>query len=739
MNKKLIKFMAMLLISGTAFAQNKEEKISEVKLENLTVSAGYMLGSKHAVLSRTGSAYYMPKEELIKFNYTDINRILASVPGVSLYEEDGFGLRPNISLRGSSPSRSSKITIMEDGVLAAPAPYASPAAYYFPTAGRMDAVEILKGSSQIQYGPFTTGGAINFVSAVIPSKFKANLKTSYGTFNTFNLRATVGDSYKYGGYVVDFLKYSSDGFKSIANKNKLGFDRNDITVKLRFNTDMSKEMNHALTLKFQYANEKSDETYLGISEADYRSAPFKRYAASGVDNMKTNHKQYVAHYLFNINSNLSFNATAYYNSFNRNWYKLDKADFGKGTPDLATILNNPDKYSEIMSVLKGEKNTSNSPLLVKANQRDYYAWGVQSHFNYRFRAGSTSNDIELGFRYHKDGEDRFQYVDKYDMINSNMVLSQNGKPGSDANTVITANSYAVYVLYKFSIGNLSLTPGIRYENISLFKDDYGKKDPNRKGDALITTSNKIGGTFIPGIGINYRFSSLISAFAGVHKGFAPPGTKSDTKPESSINYELGLRLRKGNLYAEAVGYYNNYSNMLGSDLAATGGTGTLDQFNAGKVDVSGLELLINYNLIPKGSKLQIPFGLAYTFTNSNFKNEFKSEAWGVVSKGDEIPYIAKHQLSLNAGLEYSKFSFNASARYNSGFRIIAGQGAIPSNLKAGNAFVVDLIAKYAYNKHVNFSVSANNVLDARYIASRSPIGIRPGMPFGMYVGLTLSY
>ena len=42
MNKKLIKFMAMLLISGTAFAQNKEEKISEVKLENLTVSAGYI-------------------------------------------------------------------------------------------------------------------------------------------------------------------------------------------------------------------------------------------------------------------------------------------------------------------------------------------------------------------------------------------------------------------------------------------------------------------------------------------------------------------------------------------------------------------------------------------------------------------------------------------------------------------------------------------------------------------------
>ena len=74
-----------------------------------------------------------------------------------------------------------KLNVMEDGVLIAPAPYASPAAYYSPTAGRMESIEIVKGPAAIKYGPRTVGGSINMISTRIPEALGGTLKARFGT------------------------------------------------------------------------------------------------------------------------------------------------------------------------------------------------------------------------------------------------------------------------------------------------------------------------------------------------------------------------------------------------------------------------------------------------------------------------------------------------------------------------------------------------------------------------------
>lgn len=93
------------------------KKDSVYQLQEIVVSSQQILGSKFKARNRTGSAYYISPEEIRRLGYTDINRMLKAVPGVNMYEEDGFGLRPNISLRGTKAERSERISIMEDGVL----------------------------------------------------------------------------------------------------------------------------------------------------------------------------------------------------------------------------------------------------------------------------------------------------------------------------------------------------------------------------------------------------------------------------------------------------------------------------------------------------------------------------------------------------------------------------------------------------------------------------------------------
>mgnify|MGYP003324630840 CR=1 FL=1 len=81
---------------------------------------------------------------------------------------------------------------MEDGVLIAPAPYTSASAYYFPTTGRIHAVEVLKGPASITQGPATIGGAINMISTPIPEANYGSVTPELGSDSLSTIHATFG-------------------------------------------------------------------------------------------------------------------------------------------------------------------------------------------------------------------------------------------------------------------------------------------------------------------------------------------------------------------------------------------------------------------------------------------------------------------------------------------------------------------------------------------------------------------
>lgn len=728
--------------NGSETELNVEIKEAASELSEFVLTGVSITGGNKGLKDLPGSAYYISPKEIQQFSYTDINRTLRTVPGVNIQEEDGFGLRPNIGLRGTGVERNSKITVMEDGVLIAPAPYSSPAAYYFPTAGRMQAIEVMKGSSQIKYGPFTTGGAINLISTQIPDELTGKVNLLGGSFGFNSLHANVGSSSKYFGYVIETFQYGADGFKELPKGENTGFTKKDFMAKFRVNTNPSAKVYQSLTFKALRVDESSNETYLGLTENDFAKNPNRRYAASHKDNITTQQHTFSATHLIKINNNIDVTTTAYYTEFDRNWYKLNnmKDSAGKNV-SINDILEEPASKPYLYDMMTGSVNSYNNAFVVRANNREYYSKGIQSALGYSFETGEWKHKIELGIRFHYDLMDRFQWDDQYKMLDGVLMQTKAGIAGTESNAVADALAQASYAQYQIKYKKLTVTPGLRFEKIKLTSKNYGKNDINRTGVDLIPAVNQVE-AYMPGINVDFKFNQYFNVFSGAHKGFAPPGTLEGTRPEESINVEVGFMVSKNAFTTKVVGFYTDYINLLGADMQAGGGGGTTDLFNGGAAQTQGVEFMITYDFLSQeNSKYRLPLTIAYTYTDAFFKSTFVSDFgdWGTVNSGDKLPYIAPHQLAVNLSFETRKYSLTVGGRYMDEMRTVAGTGAAKANERIDSYFIMDVSAAYKLHKHVSLFGSVANLTNQVYVVARRPAGLRPGMPQMFTAGIKASF
>lgn len=705
------------------------------RLAEVRVGGASMIGGAQGTFRLPGSATYLGPRELARFEFSDLNQTLKQVPGVNIQEEDGFGLRPNIGLRGTGVERSSKITLMEDGVLIAPAPYAASAAYYFPTAGRMHGIEVVKGSSQIAYGPFTTGGAVNLISTPIPSRFTGKFQLQGGSFGQRQVHAHVGDTRNGWGYLIETFQYGADGFKTLPLGGETGFDKRDYVFKLAKEFG-SAENKHRIQIKAGLVNELSHETYLGLAQADYDQDPFQRYAGSAQDQMKTQQNQWTLTHSWERGERFTWSTTAYRTDFHRNWYKLDKVVDSTGTKiGVASMLDNPMATPFAYDVVRGAQDANNA-LVVKANNRTYYAQGVQSVAKWSWGANWKYN-VQTGIRLHQDEADRFQWEDEYSMFGGAMQLATLGTPGTESNRIEGATALAGFAQAKIQKGKWSLLPGIRVEHIDQFRKDYGKSDPNRTGVSPAERSNQAT-VVLPGLGVSYSANANLEVFGGLHRGFSPQGNNPGSQPELSWNSELGTRYRNNGLWAEGVLFYTNYTNLQGADLAAAGGGGSTDLFNGGAAVTYGIELQAGWDVLPQASSWHLPLTMAYTYTHGQFLSSFNSEfeGWNTVQSGDELPYLAPHQLQLGASLEHRLVQINLQGRYASAMRTVAGAGELQELLSTDEVMTLDASVRYRLSPAANVMFRVANLTDATYVVARRPAGMRPAMPRSFVLGFT---
>ena len=317
-----------------------------------------------------------------------------------------------------------------------------------------------------------------------------------------------------------------------------------------------------------------------------------------------------------------------------------------------------------------------------------------------------------------------------------------GLPGTQDNRIDSAEALAAFAQAEVEYGRLTLTPGLRFESITLRQENFGRNDTERTGAELAVRENTVD-VLIPGIAARYAFTESLDVFGGVHRGFAPPTSQEGVRSEESVNYELGVRYETPALAGQLVAYFNDYDNLLGSDLAAGGGTGSTDQFNAGEVHVYGLEASASADLAAalRLGGLRLPARLAYTFTDATFRSEFASSfsPWGNVEVGDEVPYVARHQAAASIGVEWARYGADLRAAYIGDRRDRAGSGAIPEAQKLPGHLVVDFSGNVVVDGRTSVFGSVRNVFDEVYVAAQRPAGFRPGLPRTFLLGVRTSF
>ena len=719
-------FIGILLVSS--FFVNVNAADEEV-VESVTI-----IGSKDDLKDLAGSGAVVSNEDLQKAMDTDIQKILTAVPGIYMRTEEGYGLRPNISIRGTAIERSAKVTVMEDGVLVAPSPYTSSSAYYFPTTGRIHAVEVLKGPAVVSQGPQTIGGAINLISTPIPEVNSGKFVQEIGQNGMARTHAYYGASQGNFGALVEVHEHSSDGFDSIANVGgDTGFDKSDLMIKARYTSG-----NHSLTFKRVDIDENSDQSYVGLTQSSFKSNPRVRYGATAYDEMMNDGEQTSLTYVGDFD-NFDVVFTSWQNDYHRDWFKVSDFNNDKehGEQDdineLISAANNGSANAQ--AILDGELPVE---IEYKHNNRYYTNEGYQ--FTVSSEIGIHA--LTFGYRDMEDSESRIQaheYSDQGADGSLSPLYGYVGLSGSN-NRLRESSATSYYLEDTMDFGKLALTVGFRSEEYDQRHRRWGEgAGPNLTAVRITSVRD----TFAENdhntssFGATYDLSDTTTLVAGFHEGMTP---MFGADPEEADNMELGVRYSEGTTNIEAFYFASDYSRLAAECTLVSGASCDADEsavFSGGEAEVSGLEFSGSW-MLQGDNGVMYPISVNYTSTDATFKNSSDSDYFGTVAAGDDLPYIPDSQSSIIVGFINDNGLSGNARLVNVGSSCSLAACGTYNEIEESS--YLDLNLRKALNDSMSVYLIVENTLDSEDLISRAPSeGARSQKPRTMKVGFSYNF
>jgi len=712
-----------------------------------------VIGNHEDPQGTTGSAYVLTEQELAKFSRTNANDILRTVPGVYVREENATGFFPRIGVRASASGRSNRISILEDGIPAAMAPYANNSAYYFPNLGRISSIEVLKGPEVLLHGPQTTSGVVNLISTPIPGTAQGHANIEIGAFDTRKIHLNYGATAGQWGFLLETYQAETDGPLEIQrSKRTSGYDINEYIGKLRWASAEDARYQQQFDLKLHYDVEFGDVSYVGQTDADFREDPNRRYGFTELERMDRGRRSGNARYHFAFNDQNWLDTTAYWMQTYRYYKRVNQINginLGAGATGNAGRINTGAAGSDLIyDILHGRADTTHANgIRYGHNHQRFTVKGIQTESHNLFNTGTVEHELITGLRYSRETTEnavKRRGNTIYQQINGSLVFQSMAVATPSEGEV---KAVEAWIGDRINFGAVTLLPVLRHERIdtkaNLVENATAAQIAARNSNSLDKT------TF--GLGATWALNDQWTVLGGIHQGFAAPGNgvARGTKGEESLNFELGARFRAGWGGVDAVAFYSDYDNAIRQCLFANpctnpvpGGDPITDGSTQqdGSKKVQGLELSAFADLY-QGGNFSVPLRFAYTYTDSEYTGS--ADLTTGVQKGDVMEYTPEHVATLQLGLEgLSGFSTHLALNYtDSAWTSNTAKRAGVDNrfLKTDSLFTVDLVAAYQLSDAASFYARIDNLFDEQRITHRGADGARGNAPRWVSFGLKYQF
>jgi Fe(3+) dicitrate transport protein len=704
----------------------------ELVEKSYTMPQIQVLGARDGIFDRVPGSVEFIDAKVIEYTApVNGNEVFRRMLGVHVVEEEGAGLRTNIGIRGLDPDKSRSVLILEDGVPVALAPYGEPEMYYTPAMDRMAGVEVVKGSGSILFGPQTIGGVINYITADPPeeSSGRASFRFGQGGYYTgmFGYGTTMGNT----GIQVNYLRKSANQLANVM------YRINDVSLKIK--SKLSEKS--TLGLKVGFYDEGSNSTYIGITQAMYDNGGDDFSFLAPDDLLEIRRYSLSTTFEHQFNSKLKLKTTGFGYTTKRDWRRQE-------------FSYNPNSLTNPTGVVWGDTSVAGGAIYMDDRtgnrNRSFEVVGIEPRLAANYNMGKVENELETGMR--------FMYERAFEKrIDGTKKDASSGTLREDE--IRTGYATSAFVQNRFKISNkFSVTAGVRTELFNYERDiirgRFNIDGTNVLRDTSIVSNSQVFAV-IPGVGFNYRVARTVGIFGGIHRGFAPPRVKDaisnsgeamELDGEYSWNYELGVRstLMEG-LRFELTGFFMDFSNQIIPVSESAGGQGS-GFVNGGRTRHGGIETGVSMDAGRLfGSKYVYQIDANLTYVHAVYNEDRFVGPDQINIKGNRTPYAPNVRFFASAlfeapfGLGLQLSGLYVGDQYTDPLNTVAPSadgriGHLPSY------FIMDGTVRYKIPKvNLTANLSMKNILNARYISTRRPQGIRVGMPRFVSAGLDFTF